>query len=86
MGDDIPALELSPPPLLLGVIAPRPRHLLMDEPMTHLDLDLKQGLLAFIREFTADSGVTLLSVTHDPGEADSLGIPKAHFRDGEVFM
>ena len=71
---------------ILRAIAPQPRHLLMDEPMTHMDRDLKQEILEFIREFTGDRGITLLYVTHDPGEADFLGIPPARFRDGRVYV
>jgi len=49
-------------------LAPRPRCLLMDEPLTNLDEHLRARLLALIRETVEQQGSCLLYVTHDRDE------------------
>ena len=58
---------------LARAVAARPRHLLLDEPLTNLDLDLKEHLLAWILNHARESGSTLLWVTHDPMEVEKVG-------------
>jgi ABC-type Fe3+/spermidine/putrescine transport system ATPase subunit len=58
---------------LARALAPRPRCLLMDEPLTNLDGELKEKMLAFIQEETAGAGSSLIYVTHDDAEACQLG-------------
>jgi len=53
-------------------LAPEPAHLLMDEPLTNLDADLKGRLVRLIRSAVADSGATLIYVSHDAGEVADL--------------
>lgn len=50
-----------------------PRYLLLDEPLTHLQPELKLRLLAGIRDQAAARDVTLVYVTHDLEEGRRLG-------------
>jgi iron(III) transport system ATP-binding protein len=54
---------------ILRAIAPSPRILLMDEPLTHLDPEVKIALQDLVREVVAAGQMTLVCVTHDPQEA-----------------
>ncbi len=63
---------------LARAVAPRPRLLLLDEPFSSLDLDLRDRLSLEIREFLKSQGITALLVTHDQHEsfamADEIGV------------
>ena len=54
---------------LVRTLAPRPKILLMDEPLTNVDPELKQRLLSFVRQSVADTKACLIYVTHDAAEA-----------------
>ncbi len=53
-------------------LAPEPRYLLMDEPLTNLDRELKRKALARIACAVRDTRAFLVYVTHDPDEARKL--------------
>jgi len=53
-------------------LAPQPLCLLMDEPLTNLDADLKDNLLYFIIDTLKESGTSLIYVTHDLREAEVI--------------
>lgn len=55
---------------LARALAPRPRVLLLDEPLTGLDRDLHDRLVTDLREIL--TGTTTLLVTHDLDEAERL--------------
>lgn len=50
-------------------LAPKPRLLMLDEPLGALDPLLRAKLLFELQEILAEVGVTVLYVTHDPDEA-----------------
>jgi len=50
-------------------IVARPRLLLLDEPMSSLDTDLKSELLAELKSLQRALGVTTVYITHDRAEA-----------------
>lgn len=50
-------------------LAPRPKYLLMDEPLTNLDPDLKESVLSAILEAAYRTEALLVYVTHDTDEA-----------------
>jgi iron(III) transport system ATP-binding protein len=58
---------------LARALAPRPRLLLLDEPFSSLDIDLRERLAQDLRGILKASGTTALFVTHDQMEAFALG-------------
>jgi iron(III) transport system ATP-binding protein len=58
---------------LARAIAPHPRHLLMDEPLTSLDADLRSELLQLVCEIVRSQDTALVYVTHDKTEARTVG-------------
>jgi ABC-type sugar transport system ATPase subunit len=58
---------------LARAIAPHPRHLLMDEPLTSLDADLRSELLQLVCEIVRSQDTALVYVTHDETEARTVG-------------
>lgn len=67
-------------------MAPKPALLLLDEPMTHLDEDLKDDALDFLMEEARESGTTLLFVTHDASEALRISPRCLRFVEGKWVM
>jgi iron(III) transport system ATP-binding protein len=61
-----------------------PKILLLDEPLSNLDANLRAGLRAELKDFQRTVGVTTLYVTHDQVEALSLSDRLAVLRDGAV--
>lgn len=61
-----------------------PRCLLLDEPLTHLQPELKAQLLAVIRDHVAARAMTLLYVTHSVDEAAYLGGARFQMVDGHL--
>ena len=58
---------------LARALAPRPRLLLLDEPFSSLDVDLRERLAYEIRGILKAAGTTALFVTHDQLEAFAVG-------------
>lgn len=71
---------------LARALAPRPRLLLLDEPLGALDLRLREELLFFLRRTLRREGVTTLVVTHDQGEAFLLAHRVALLRQGRIVQ
>jgi iron(III) transport system ATP-binding protein len=63
---------------LARALAPRPELLLLDEPFSNLDVDLRERLSLEVREIIKASGATAVLVTHDQHEAfamaDDIGV------------
>lgn len=53
-------------------LAPRPKLLLLDEPFSSLDVELRERLAREVREILKAEGVTALMVTHDQQEAFAM--------------
>lgn len=58
---------------LARALAPRPRLLLLDEPFSNLDVDLRERLAHEVRGILKQAGATALFVTHDQLEAFAIG-------------
>lgn len=58
---------------LARAIVFRPKVLLLDEPMSALDDETRDGLIPLFAEVRAATGVTILHVTHSQREAAELG-------------
>ncbi len=63
-----------------------PRALLMDEPLSSLDLELNIRLRKEILELHNNIGFTLLYVTHDHDEAFDIGTRIVIMKDGNIDM
>jgi iron(III) transport system ATP-binding protein len=63
---------------LARALAPRPDLLLLDEPFSNLDVDLRERLSLEVREIIKATGATAVLVTHDQQEAfamaDEIGV------------
>lgn len=69
---------------LARALAPRPKYLLMDEPLTNLDLALKAELLSLVQHTARATGAALVYVTHDPDEAAQISGRILTLRDGRL--
>ncbi|MCU1738525.1 MULTISPECIES: ABC transporter ATP-binding protein [unclassified Pseudomonas] len=58
---------------LARALAPRPRVLLLDEPLAALDAQLRERLRSELDQLLRSLGITAVFVTHDQGEAMALG-------------
>ena len=58
---------------LARALAPAPRLLLLDEPFSNLDVDLRERLAHEVRGILKTAGATALFVTHDQLEAFAIG-------------
>jgi molybdate transport system ATP-binding protein len=58
---------------LARALAPQPRLLLCDEPVSALDLPNRHSLLDRLRAVQREEGIPMLYVTHSPAEAIALG-------------
>ena len=63
---------------LARALAPRPELVLLDEPFSNLDVDLRERLSVEVREILKSEGMTAVLVTHDQHEAfamaDEIGV------------
>jgi iron(III) transport system ATP-binding protein len=69
---------------LARALAPRPALVLMDEPFSALDAELRARLRLDIRKILLAEGATAVLVTHDQEEALSLADRVAVLRDGQI--
>ena len=58
---------------LARALAPRPDLLLMDEPFSNLDVELRERVSDEVRDILKRQGTTAILVTHDQNEAFALG-------------
>ncbi len=69
---------------LARALAPAPKLLLMDEPFSNLDVDLRARLGAEVRQILKDSATSALLVTHDQQEAFAIADRIGVMRDGKL--
>lgn len=68
---------------LARALAPKPQLILLDEPFSSLDAELRVRLREDVRTVIAKTGTTAILVTHDQEEALSIASRVAVLRDGE---
>ena len=54
---------------LARALAPQPKVLLLDEPLSALDLKLRQAMRMELKQLQSETGITFIFVTHDQEEA-----------------
>ena len=64
----------------------RPRLLLLDEPFSALDRNLRAGMQIELKEIQRRLGVTTIFVTHDQGEAMSMSDRVAVMSEGRILQ
>jgi putative spermidine/putrescine transport system ATP-binding protein len=69
---------------LARALAIHPKLLLLDEPLSNLDAELRQDMAREIRLLQQRGGITTIMVTHDQQEAMALGDRLVVMRDGRV--
>jgi ABC-type Fe3+/spermidine/putrescine transport system ATPase subunit len=69
---------------LARALAPRPRVLLLDEPLSALDRGLRTEMQIELRRIQREVGITAILVTHDQEEALTLADRIGVLRDGRV--
>lgn len=71
---------------LARALAPTPKLLLMDEPFSNLDVDLRRRLSEEVREILKDQGISAILVTHDQEEAFSFSDKVGVMNDGKLVQ
>ena len=69
---------------LARALAPAPRLLLLDEPFSSLDVELREHLGAEVRALLKHGGITALLVTHDQHEAFAIADEIGVMREGRI--
>jgi ABC-type Fe3+/spermidine/putrescine transport system ATPase subunit len=69
---------------LARALVTRPKLLLLDEPLSSLDTEVRLNLQEAIRGIQRDLGITTLVVTHDLGEAMAMSDRLALLLNGEI--
>jgi len=69
---------------LARALAPRPELLLLDEPFSNLDVDLRERLSHEVREIIKASGATAVLVTHDQQEAFAMADEIGVLQEGRI--
>ncbi len=67
---------------LARALAPSPRVLLLDEPLSALDLKLRQAMRGELQRLQRETGITFVFVTHDQEEALAMSDRIAVLKDG----
>lgn len=71
---------------LARALAPKPNLLLLDEPFSSLDKDLRESLAVQIRQILKKEGITALLVTHDHSEAFTMADKIAVLSGGHLVQ
>jgi len=71
---------------LARALAPHPTLLLMDEPFSNLDVELRERLSGEVRDILKAEGITGILVTHDQHEAFAVSDKVGVLRDGKILQ
>ena len=65
-------------------MAPGPKVLLLDEPLSALDLKLRQAMRVELKQLQEETGITFVFVTHDQEEALTMSDRITVMSAGEI--
>ena len=71
---------------LARALAPHPKVLLLDEPLSALDLQLRKDMQLELKRLQTDTGITFVFVTHDQDEALTMSDRIAVMNGGEILQ
>ena len=71
---------------LARALAKQPSVLLLDEPLSALDLKLRRGMQMELKRLQRETSITFILVTHDQDEAMSMGDQVAVFDSGRIVQ
>lgn len=71
---------------LARALAREPRLLLLDEPLSNLDAQLREQMRLELKRLQQETGVTAIYVTHDQSEALAISDRIAVMRDGKIVQ
>jgi spermidine/putrescine transport system ATP-binding protein len=71
---------------LARALAPRPRVLLLDEPLSALDLKLRKEMQTELKRLQVETGITFVFVTHDQEEALTMSDRLAVMNQGRILQ
>ncbi len=71
---------------LARALAKEPEVLLLDEPLSALDLKLRRGMQLELKRLQQETHITFILVTHDQDEAMSMGDEVAVFNEGRIVQ
>ena len=71
---------------LARALAPKPKVLLLDEPLSALDLKLRKQMQIELKRLQSETGITFVFVTHDQEEALTMSDRIAVISDGKVLQ
>ncbi|RLA14411.1 MAG: spermidine/putrescine ABC transporter ATP-binding protein [Gammaproteobacteria bacterium] len=71
---------------LARALAPRPKVLLLDEPLSALDFKLRKEMQLELKRLQLDTGITFVFVTHDQEEALTMSDRVAVMNEGQILQ
>jgi iron(III) transport system ATP-binding protein len=71
---------------LARALAPHPEIILLDEPFSNLDVDLRERLSLEVHDILRNQGITGILVTHDQHEAFAIGEEIGVMHDGHILQ
>jgi len=71
---------------LARALAKQPEVLLLDEPLSALDLKLRRGMQLELKRLQRETNITFVLVTHDQEEAMAMGDQVAVFSEGRIVQ
>jgi len=71
---------------LARALAPKPRVLLLDEPLSALDLKLRKEMQVELKRLQTETGITFIFVTHDQEEALTMSDRVAVMNEGNILQ
>ena len=67
--------------VLIRALLTNPKLMLLDEPLSALDVDLRRKVALEIRSILKTRGIPAIHVTHDPAEAEIIGDRVVHWNE-----